>query len=239
MQGHFNLSLELYTRSYNEGQSTNNLERQVAALNGQALNLFRKGQIAQVTLLLNKAFPLFATIPDSSVIEAISHGMMAVIHLRQGQLAQAWQSAASVHRLLSLTSLPNPIALDAYRQVAYVYLELWEKSQTQSEKAQLQLLARQACRSLNEFRFYWPMGQPSAWRMQGRYDWQAGKPARARQAWQKSLLAAQKLTMPYDEALAYYEIGQHATGEERDANLARANEIFGRLGVDVQAISHV
>jgi class 3 adenylate cyclase/tetratricopeptide (TPR) repeat protein len=239
LRGHFNLSLELYTVSYNEGQSTNNLERQVAALNGQALNLFRKGQIAQVILLLNKAFPLFETVPDSSVIEAISHGMMAVIHLQQGQLAQARQSATSVHRLLSLTSLPNPIALDAYRQVAYVYLELWEKSQTQSEKAQLQLLARQACRSLNQYKFYWPIGQPSAWRMQGRYDWQAGKRARARQAWQKSLLAAQKLTMPYDEALAYYEIGRHATGEEREANSARANEIFERLGVDVQAISHV
>ena len=232
LRGHFNYSIELYTDSYNESQSTNNLERQAGALNGQALNLLRKGQIAQAELLLNKAFPLFAAIPDSGLTEVKSHGLMAVVHLRHGQLAQARQSADSAHRLLSLSSVPSSTAIDAYIQVAQVYLELWARSQTQSEKMQLQLLTRKALRLLNLFKLFWPIGQPGAWRMQGLYDWQAGKPRRARRDWQKSLLAAQKFTMPYDEALAYYEIGRHATGAEKEANLARANEIFERLGVD-------
>lgn len=37
--------------------------------------------------------------------------------------------------------------------------------------------------------------------------------------------------MPYEEALAYDAIGRHAAGPEREANLARAREIFDRLGV--------
>lgn len=37
--------------------------------------------------------------------------------------------------------------------------------------------------------------------------------------------------MPHDEALVCQEIGWHAAGSERDFNLARANDIFSRLGV--------
>ena len=42
--------------------------------------------------------------------------------------------------------------------------------------------------------------------------------------------------MPYDEALAYREIGRRATGAERETNLARANEIFRRLGVALDVV---
>ena len=77
----------------------------------------------------------------------------------------------------------------------------------------------------------YPIAKPRAWLWQGLYDWLDGKPGRARRAWQKSLAMAQKLAMPYDEALAYYEVGRHATGTEQETNLTYANEIFGRLGV--------
>ena len=97
--------------------------------------------------------------------------------------------------------------------------------------AEFKALAQQACRSLHKLMRPYPVGQPSTWRWQGLYDWLDGKPGRARRAWQKSLTAAQKLAMPYDEALAYYEIGRHVTGTEQETNLARANEIFERLGV--------
>jgi len=66
---------------------------------------------------------------------------------------------------------------------------------------------------------------------QGLYDWLDNKPNQARRAWRKSLVAAQKLGMPYDEALAHYEYGRNATGAERETNFARAREIFDRLGV--------
>jgi hypothetical protein len=36
--------------------------------------------------------------------------------------------------------------------------------------------------------------------------------------------------MPFDEALAHYEIGRHAKGDERQAHLDRALEGFEALG---------
>src|SRR5215211_5019121 len=67
------------------------------------------------------------------------------------------------------------------------------------------------------------------WLVRDYGDWLNGKPRSAQQNWQKRLGAAQKLSMPYDEALAYREIGRHTTGSERDFNLACATEIFSRV----------
>jgi len=230
-QGRFEHSLKLYARIYNEGQATNHVEHQAWGLNGRAMNLFRQGQMIEATLLLNKAMSLFVIIPDSSLTELLSQGMLATVQWRQGQFEQARQSADSTARLLALAFIPVFSSLDAYSSVANVYLELWQKSQAQQEKSEMKALARQACRALHQFVRIYPIAKPRAWLWQGLYDWLDGKPNRARRAWQKSLLAAQKLAMPYDEALAYYEIGQHAVGEERETRLARAMEIFKRLGV--------
>jgi hypothetical protein len=95
----------------------------------------------------------------------------------------------------------------------------------------LKKLARAACKSLHRCARLFPVAQPRAWLWQGVYKWLDGKPVRARLAWGQSLAAAQRLGMPYDEALALYEIGRHAAGDEQGANLTGAYEIFDRLGV--------
>lgn len=112
---------------------------------------------------------------------------------------------------------------------------LWEKAETEREKSEMKALAQQACRALHKFARTYPIARARAFLWQGLYDWLDGKPRSAQKNWQKSLAAAQKLSMPYDEALVYREIGRHDTGSKRDLNLARANEIFGRLGVALDA----
>ncbi len=89
---------------------------------------------------------------------------------------------------------------------------------------------------MRQFGRVFRIGRPRAWLLQGRYDWLAGKPSKARKAWQKSLAAAERLAMPYDQGLAHYEIGRHITGTERQHHLTRAHAIFAHLGAtyDVQ-----
>jgi len=113
-----------------------------------------------------------------------------------------------------------------------VYLALWEASHSHSptERAALAQAARQACKALHGYARVFPIGQPRAWLWQGLYDWLAGQPRKAHKAWRKSLAAAERLEMPYDQGLAHYEIGRHATGLERQEHLARACAIFARLG---------
>jgi eukaryotic-like serine/threonine-protein kinase len=114
-------------------------------------------------------------------------------------------------------------------------LALWEKSRTPHEKADMESLARRACRELNQFARTYPIAKSRSLLWQGLYDWLNGNPRNAQKNWQMSLAAAQEMSMPYDEALTYREIGRHATGMERENHLARANEIFKRLGMVLDA----
>ncbi|MBI1878215.1 MAG: hypothetical protein HYR94_08320 [Chloroflexi bacterium] len=91
--------------------------------------------------------------------------------------------------------------------------------------------AQQSCQALRQYARAFPIGQARAWLWQGLYHWLSGQPARAYSAWQKSLAAAERLTMPYEQALALYEMGRHLPAAEpkRRAYLSRAAEGFEQL----------
>lgn len=145
--------------------------------------------------------------------------------------------------------------MEGYAGSAEVFLALWEAEailnfrfsildlsevKTKSQKSELQHLkanAQQACRVLHAFARIYPIGQPRAWFCQGLYDWLAGQPNKAHQAWRKSLAAAERLAMPYEQGRAHYEIGRHMPhqpqrpGEwSRQEHLRRAGDIFAELG---------
>ena len=198
----------------------------------QAWVLWMRGQFAEVIALLERAQPLFAMSTGTAFVESAAYGWLASIYLRQGQHSQAEQTATKAAELLAKAPMPFYNHVLTHANIAEVFLALWEKEQQQkSRAAEFKAKARKACRALHGLLRWYPLAEPGAWLWQGVYDWQDGKPDRARQSWQKSLAAAQKFAMSYDEALAYEAIGQHATGAEREATLARAREIFYRLGV--------
>jgi hypothetical protein len=76
-----------------------------------------------------------------------------------------------------------------------------------------------------------PIGQPRAWLWRGLCDWLSGEPDKARTAWQKSLAAAERLAMPYEQGLAHYQIGLHLPldAAARRDHLNRAADIFTQL----------
>jgi eukaryotic-like serine/threonine-protein kinase len=69
---------------------------------------------------------------------------------------------------------------------------------------------------------------PGAERVLGLSAWQAGDRRRAQQRWRKGLVAAQRLTMPYEEGLADYELGRHLPFHDPDRRryLERACVLF-------------
>jgi len=232
-QGQVAHSLELITDFHQDALVNNHAQHQAMGLAGQVWYLFHGGQTAEAVAVAEGALPLFAKTTGTRIPESNTHALLAGAYLRQGQFSQARQAAETAGALIAHTPLPFYAHVFIYGQIADVYLALWEQEQRRDTKeaAESKALARQACRSMHRLARIFPIGQPGTLRRQGSYDWLEGKPDRARRAWQKSLAAAQKLAMPYEEAFAYYELGRHASGAERDANLARANEIFERLGV--------
>ena len=234
-QGQFARSEKILAVGYQRSLADRHLQHQTFALSAQAWNALQWGHTADAIAMAETATPIFAQISDSHLAETVIQAVLASAYLRQGQLDQAKQAAKSSSELLAPVSLPHFSALVAYGHIAEVYLSVWEKEKAQKTGAgaELKKLAGEACKSLHRCARLFPIAQPRAWLWQGVYDWLDGKPIRARLAWQKSLSAAQRLGMPLDEALAFYEIGRHAASDEQAGNLKRANEIFDRLGVPV------
>jgi hypothetical protein len=113
--------------------------------------------------------------------------------------------------------------------VAEVYLALWEAGRVadRADERRLRRAARRACAALHRLARVFPIAAPPAWRQQGLYEWLAGRPAGAAQAWRRAVTAAEELAMPYEQALAHYELGRHLTDP---AHLAQAAHLFTRLG---------
>lgn len=231
IRGEFELAVKRCADVYKNGLSRNHVEHQAWGLSGQAVSLFQLGRTDQATELLEKALTLHDLIADSGTAEQSTYGTLAGIYLQKGEFEKARNAADKTARLLKQASVRIAPSFNSYSFVANVYLMLWEKSETQQEKSEMKSLAQQACRELNQFAHTYPIAKARSLLWQGLYDWLNGNPRSAQNKWQMSLAAAQELSMPYDEALTYREIGRHASGAERESNFARANEIFERLGV--------
>ena len=89
-------------------------------------------------------------------------------------------------------------------------------------------LARKACGQLGRYVRIFPIGEPRFRLSQGLYHWLRQKHARAHQAWQQSLAAANRLSMLNEQGRAHYEIARHLEGNsaERRAHLEHAHQIF-------------
>src|SRR5690606_15857169 len=184
--------------------------------------LFHLGKTNQAAELLEKALALYTLITDSGAAGQSSLGTLAAVYLRKDELEKARNAADTSARLLRQSSVRTAPSFDSYSNAAHVHLSLWENSGTQREKSEMKALAKQALDALHKFARTYPIARARSLLWQGLYDWLDGKPRSAQKNWQKSLSAAQKMSMPYDEAMVYREIGRHAAGSERDLNLARA-----------------
>ena len=123
----------------------------------------------------------------------------------------------------------GPYTFYGYTGIAETYLTLWENAPA-DEATTLAKGASQANKGLKRFARVYTIGRPRAYLYQGWYEWLSGNRARAHKTWQQSVAAAERLAMPYEEGLAHYEIGRHREGAARQHHLARACEIFARLG---------
>ena len=77
------------------------------------------------------------------------------------------------------------------------------------------------------------ISEPRAWLCYGRAEWLTGRQHHAHEAWLRSLSAATRLRMPFEEASAHYVMGRLSAADdpERRGHLESAREIFTKLGV--------
>jgi class 3 adenylate cyclase/tetratricopeptide (TPR) repeat protein len=200
---------------------------QAWGLNGQAEAALRQGRFDEAVTFLRDALRLFARNIDR-ISETSSYGLLAVAQLCRGETELAVWAAERGAQLISQSARPTGYyALEGYAGVARVYLALWETGNNS-----LALPAGRACAALHKYAGVFPIGQPRARLSRGLADWLAGRPARALKAWRMGLEAAGRLGMPYEQALAHYELGRHLGAKDpaRQIHLDRACKLFTALG---------
>ena len=194
------------------------------------MHLLRMGKTDQALALLRVAEPLFETINDR-VEEIQHHGLLALGHLRRGELEFARVHADKAEDMIAQSRPSAPYAIDGYSTVVEVYLAIWESASKPDERKEAIRMTRKALTSLEGFARVFPVGRPRYWLWKGLSEWLDGKRSRAQRSWQQSLNLASHLQMPYEEALGHYEIGRHLTDSDRvrDEHLDRACDLFSQL----------
>jgi tetratricopeptide (TPR) repeat protein len=164
--------------------------------------------------------------------DLLAHGhapaLTALLHLRRdGPEAAAGPLAAAMPHIAARPT--KCYSFDLYACTAEVAVALREAARDPGRPGS-GAVAGQACRALRRYARIFPIGAPRALLFEGRRRRLDGLPASARALWRRSLAAAQRLDMPYDEARAHAEIGRDAAGAERTSHLDRAAELFTAAG---------
>jgi predicted ATPase len=234
-EGQFAHGEKLADDFYNSASRRGDVDNQAWALKEKAYCALALGKLDVVTECVDKLRALFAehTRIVDEPLRIDVNGLAAIARLRQGQPALAREAADAAAQLIARSTPTSYPSLLGYASVAEVYLTLWEEERKKSQipNPKSQVAARQACKALHKFAGVFPIGQSRAWLWQGRYEWLAGNPAKAKQAWHKSLASAKQLGMPYAVGLAHAELGRrlNANDPERRRHLDQAREIFARL----------
>jgi DNA-binding SARP family transcriptional activator/predicted ATPase len=196
-------------------------------LTGFALNALRMGDLPQAKESLNEASSFLEENRD--IVEEIRfYGVFAQFHLQRGDMDSAKQSAALAMERIVRNRPTAFYSLEGYAGVSEVYLAALENEKNAEDLKAV----RRAVKSLHEFGRILPIGRPRAWLHQGLLDWAEGRQKKAFAAWEKSLGLAEQMSLPYEAARAYFEIGRHVevNSTARQIHLQKTIEMFSELG---------
>jgi hypothetical protein len=167
-------------------------------------------------------------------------GLAALAQLRLGDVPAARQHAEHGLELMNQARPALCYAFEGYACTTEVTLALWEASTDATEKSALKQKAAQACQSLKGYARVFLHARSRAALCEGRYAWLAGQADRAYESWRKSIQQGKKYAMPFDEALAHFELGRHLpqTNPSRMVHLNQARTLFETIGAqyDLQQV---
>jgi tetratricopeptide (TPR) repeat protein len=231
-RGEFARSEKLWRALRESAQHSHNDQTEAWGLLGQAENLLRLGlniHAEQAVELVGAALPLLAKGVDRGEA-ARAYGSLALAHTRLGQRDLAGAALKQAIRLVMELQLVSFGVFGGYFNIAETILRLIEDESDSPRRTELLNLSAQMGKALERFTKPFPIGRPRAAVWLGLDAWLRGNPALAARLWQKGLAQAGRLGMPYEIALAEYEIGRHATGLHRQARLTRARSLFAECG---------
>jgi tetratricopeptide (TPR) repeat protein len=231
-QGRFAEGLELADTVILSASQRNAFFFEAMALTTKAGHLIPLGRLDEAITCLELARSLLAEHEHTGMTDTAQlamYGELLKVYLHQAEYQKVSSAAQHIKDLSTGAQVIQYSNLPGYANPAEAYLALWEIG---CAEPGIKELADKACRNLERYARVYPIGRPRAWLWRGRYLWLSGNTAKAYQFWRKSLAAAVQLAMPYEQALAHYEMGRHldASHPDRAEHLQQASDVFSRLG---------
>jgi hypothetical protein len=165
--------------------------------------------------------------------QILGYGLLALAHWRLGQAEAARRAADAAEQIIGRTNQISHYLLPAYVGLAEVYGELWAAHRQESAVAEeMKRRLRHLCQLLDQFGRMYPIGQPDAWLVRAGYERLRGRPARALRAARRSLEAAERYRMPYEQGRADATLARQLPPGDpaSQAHRARARECFEQIG---------
>lgn len=218
LQGGFGHATALLAELDGLGRQTRDPQLRSWALVGQAVIALRSGDLERAASLLG---------------ERQAPAPAALLHLRRGQRGAA---RAMVEAALEWAGAA-PIKcywFDLYAMTAEVAVVLWQSDRRHGSRggSSSRAAARQAVGCLRRYARAFPIGQPRLLLCEGLLAWAGGHPARAVRAWRRSLAAAERLGLPYDQLLAHDLLERHGDTSEWGQHLISAGALLDQLDTD-------
>lgn len=176
------------------------------------------------------------TIPLADQI--LGYGLLALTRWRRGEKEGAAAAAESAERIIAETNQISHYLPPAYAGLAEVYSGLWaDRPDDPAVAPEMARRLRRLCKTLGQFSLMYPIGKPTALLVGGEYEWRRGRQSRALRLWRKSLAAAERYRMPYEQALAHAELARRLPAADPAAagHRSRARELFTRVGAVADA----
>jgi tetratricopeptide (TPR) repeat protein len=227
-RGEFAHSTKLSDDLYASANRRNDAHNQAWALRSKVYCLLPQGKFAEALTCLETLETLLAQ--DTHLVdEALRidlYGLLALVHLRRDEPELALAAADKAINLAAQTSPLSYLSLPGYAGVVETYLSLNPVKDTRAKSN-----ARRASKALQGYARVFPIGQARTYLWRGVSEWLSDRPRRAQKLWAKSLAAAERLAMPYEQGLVHSEIGRRLPLDDpaRPEHLTRACEIFTRL----------
>lgn len=201
---------------------------------GQGACLLYLGQTDAALSLLERAREMLdrLALPPAQITV---NGLLALAYWRRAEHERALAHAEYALRAADAASVMVFTCLLGYASAAEVALAVAQAADQPNTRRERLRLAQHACGQLRHATRIAPFSRARVLLLDGRYHWLAGHRQQAMRAWRQSLALAERYDLPYEQACAHLELGRHAPGDERDAHVQRAGQIFGQLGATFEA----
>lgn len=219
-RGDFRASVALSRRLEEAGTRRGVPQVQVWGLSWQLACLLEiepaSDRIAPAAAALAAVLSAHATIPLADQI--LGNGVLALARWRRGDPDGARAAADAAEAIISRTNQISHYLPPAYAGLAEVYLGLWDRDPVEMKRR-----LRQLTKILGEFSLMYPIGEPTACLVKGRYRERTGRTRSAARCYRKSLKAAERYAMPFEQAMAHATLGAIAGSAE---HARRAKELM-------------